>query len=103
MSENVSHTYRFGEKVVISNVDFLRSELETIFATEHVRRIIFDLENLRICDIYGVKLFLDFQRAADNSHKELLLYRPGALFMEVVKNAGLIQAFTIITELKDTN
>ncbi len=87
----------------MSNVDFLRSELETIFASEHLRRIIFNLENLRICDTYGVKLFLDFQRSAEISQKELLLYRPGTLFMEVIKNAGLIQAFTIVTELEESD
>ncbi len=87
----------------MSNVDFLRSELETIFASEHLCRIIFDLENLRICDTYGVKLFLDFQRSAEISQKELLLYRPGTIFMEVIKNSGLIQAFTIVTKLQEND
>ncbi len=103
MPENDSHTYRVGEKVVMSNVDFLRSELNPIFASAHVNRIIFDLENLRICDTYGVKLFLDFQRDAENSQKEMLLYRPGTLFMEVIKNAGVIQVFNIVTELGEND
>lgn len=103
MTENASHTYRFGEKVVLNNVDFLRSELESVFASEHVRRIIFDLENLRICDTYGVQLFLDFQRSAEKLHKELLFYRPGTPFMEIIKNAGLLQTFSIITELDEND
>ena len=101
VSEQLTSTYRFGEKVVISNVDLLRSEIESIISAEDVNRIIFDLENLRVCDTYGVQFFLQCRRSAEKANKELLLYRPGTLFRELLKNAGLIHVFTIVEVLED--
>ncbi len=101
-SKHLSYTYRFGEKVVIGNIDLISSELESLFASENVHRVIFDLESCRICDTYGIQLFLSFQRKAEKTNIELILYRPMALFLEILRTAGLLHIFTVVEELDES-
>lgn len=96
MSEQTTSTYRFGEKIVISNVDFLRSELEPLCSANDIHRVIFDLENCQVCDTYGVQFFLECRRKAEQQNKELILYRPGILLRAILKNSGIIHVFTIV-------
>lgn len=100
-SENRTFTFRFGERVVIGNVDNLNSELESCVGSENIQHIVFDLENVRICDSYGINFLLQFQRKAEKSQKELILYRPGALFRDILKNSGLSHIFTIVDNLEE--
>ena len=99
MPENKTHTYRFGEKVAIDNVEFLNSELEPYFTSVKVKNVIFDLENVYTCDLYGVNFFLQSQRCAEKNKKKLVLYRPTSLFKDILKDAGLLHIFTIMDSL----
>lgn len=92
MADPLIPTYRFGEKAVIGNVDFLRSEIEPLFKSAE-SRVIFDVQNLRICDVYGIQLFLDCKRHADEAGKRLILFKPGASFREILEQAGFSDWF----------
>ena len=100
MPESKTHTYRFGEKVAIDNVDFLYSELEPYFTSAKVNTIIFDLENVYTCDSYGIHFFLQSRRSAEKSKKKLLLYRPSPLLKDILKDAGLLHIFTFTDSLE---
>ena len=95
MPEKKTHTYRFGEKVAIDNVDFLNSELEPYFTSVKVKNVIFDLENVYTCDLYGVNFFLQSQRSAEKNKKKLILYRPSSLLKDI-KIPNKIFAYTYI-------
>jgi len=100
--ETKTLTYRFGEKVAVDNVSFLNTELEHFFQSENIRRIIFDLENVSICDLYGIHFFLQFQRRAENANKALFLYRPQPILIEILKNAGIVHVFTVIDTIEES-
>jgi len=100
--ETKTLTYRFGEKVAVDNVSFLNTELEHFFQSENIRRIIFDLENVSICDLYGIHFFLQFQRRAENANKALFLYRPQQILIEILKNAGIVHVFTVIDTIEES-
>jgi len=100
VTEQTSSTYRFGEKVVLKNVDFLRYELEPLCTAPDIHRIIFDLENCKVCDSYGVQFFLECRRKAELHNKELLLYRPGILLRAILKHSGISHVFTIVDTLE---
>ena len=100
-SETKTLTYRFGEKVAVDNVSFLNAELEPFFQTENIRRVIFDLENVSVCDLYGIHFFLQFQRRAESTKKALFLLRPQPLLIEILRNAGLVHIFTIIDQIEE--
>jgi len=99
--ENKTHTYRFGEKVAIDNVEFLNSELEPYFTSVKVKNVIFDLENVYTCDLYGVNFFLQSQRSAEKNKIKLVLYRPSSLLKDILKDAGLLHIFTIMDTLEE--
>ena len=101
MPVNKTHTYRFGDKVAIDNVNLLDSELESYFTSAKVKNIIFDLENVYTCDLYGVNFFLQFQRRAEKNKKKLILYRPSSLFKKILKDAELLHLFTILDTLEE--
>ena len=103
ISEKKTLTYRFGEKVAVDNVSFLTSELEPFFQSENIRRVIFDLENVSVCDLYGIHFFLHFQRRAEHVKKTLFLFRPKYVLVEILRNAGLVHIFTIINTLEDND
>lgn len=98
--ENKTYTYRFGEKVTIDNVDFLNYELGPRFASVKLKSIIFDLENIHVCDLYGIQFFLHSQRNAEQNKKQLILYRASPLLKDILKDAGLFQIFTFTDSLE---
>ena len=99
-SESKTYTYRFGEKVAIDNVDFLNDELESYFASKKLKSIIYDLENVHVCDLYGVQFFLHSQRSAEQNKKQLVLYRASSLLKDILKDAGLFHIFTFTDSLE---
>ena len=99
-SESKTYTYRFGEKVAIDNVDFLNDELEPHFASAKVQSIIYDLENVHVCDLYGIRFLLHSQRSAEQNKKQLVLYRASSLLKDILKDAGLFKIFTFTDSLE---
>ena len=98
--ESRTYTYRFGEKVAIDNVDFLNAELESYFASAKVKNIVYDLENVHVCDLYGIRFFLHSQRSAEHNKKQLVLYRASPLLKDILKDAGLFHIFTFTDSLE---
>src|SRR4030042_6335910 len=101
-SKNLTPCYRFGEKVIISNVDSLTAECSPFFASKQLKCIVFDLKNLRICDTYGIQFFLECQRKAGQSGQDFILYRPGSMFKQIMKNAGLLHIFSIVDSVEES-
>ncbi len=99
-SSNISHTFRFGEKIFIGNVDNLSLELEPLILSVYIDRIIFDLESLCICDLYGINFFLQFQRKTEKFKKELILYRPSNIIRKILKDAGVFHIFKVTDKIK---
>ena len=99
-TENKTHTYRFGEKVAIDNVDLLNDELEPCFTSAKIKNIIYDLENVHVCDLYGIQFLLHSQRSAEQNRKQLVLYRASPLLKDILKDAGLFHIFTFTDSLE---
>jgi len=93
--EETTFTYRFGDKITIENTDRLIAEISGRFDDPAVTRIVFDLENVRECSSYGLRLFLMFQRRAEASGKSLVLYRPAAVLLDLFSTTRLDHVFTI--------
>jgi anti-anti-sigma factor len=98
--ESTNYTYRFGEKVAIDNVDFLNDELEPRFTSAKIQSIIYDLENVHVCDLYGIRFFLHSQRSAEQNKKQLVLYRASPLLKDILRDAGLFRIFTFTDSLE---
>jgi len=88
-------THRFGEKIDIGNCDALAEQCGRYFSISAIGTVIFDLENVRLCDSYGLKFLINFQRKAAETHKKLVLKRPDAILMEMFETTKLAQFFTI--------
>jgi anti-anti-sigma regulatory factor len=43
--------------------------------------------------VYGIQLFLDCKRHADEAGKRLILFKPGASFREILEQAGFSDWF----------
>ncbi len=99
-SESKTYTCRFGEKVAIDNVDLYHSELEPHLTSAKVKIIIYDLENVHVCDLYGIHFFLQSQRNAEQNKKKLVLYRASSLLKDILKDAGLFNIFTFTDSLE---
>jgi anti-anti-sigma factor len=94
------YVYAFGPKIVISNADSLREEIETIFNDAAVTCLVFDLQNVTECDSYGIKTLIDFHRRADAAGKRLLFYRPSENLRELFKITKLDEVFEISYSLE---
>jgi len=105
MVKNLSHNddsaavHKFGENIFFSNADSLTAACDGYFTNEKVRAIVFDLENVRLCDSYGLRFLINAQRKAIASNKRLLLYRPDENFTSTLAAAKLEHFFTIVDKL----
>jgi anti-anti-sigma factor len=88
-------TYKFAEKIFLGNADGLRSGVDRLFEDSGVTTIVFDMENVRLCDSYGLKFLITFQRKALSSGKALYLFRPDFILREMLDNTRLSRVFTI--------
>jgi anti-anti-sigma factor len=100
--ENTVFTYRFGERITIENADRLVSEISLRFDSPSISKVIFDMENLRECSSYGLRMFLIFQRRAEQTGKSLLLYRPTPAIMELLSITRLDHVFSISETTSDS-
>jgi anti-anti-sigma factor len=94
-------TYKFGEKIFLGNADALSVIVDKIFENKDAATIVFDLENVRLCDSYGLKFLINYQRRANTTGKKLLLYRPDQFLKEMLANTKLSHFFTITDTLDD--
>jgi anti-anti-sigma factor len=92
-------TYRFGEKIFLGNADGMSLVVDKLFENEAARTIAFDLENVKLCDSYGLKFLINYQRKANTIGRKLLLYRPDAFLKEMFDNTKLSHFFTIVDTL----
>jgi anti-anti-sigma regulatory factor len=88
--------YKFGEKIFITNADALTKACDGHFIDEKVRTIVFDLVNVQICDLYGLRFLINAQRKAAASDKRLLLYRPDVKLSSMLAQAKLRHIFTLV-------
>ena len=86
---------KFGEKLDLATTDALNVQCEPHYKDKKVRVIVFDLENVRFCDSYGLKFLIFAQRKAAAAQKRLVLYRPDAVLMDVFAATRLLHFFTI--------
>lgn len=99
MSEKSIHTIRFGEKVIIGTVDNLILELDSYISKKSISKIVFDLENVIMCDSYGLTFFVQARQKSSKANIELVLYRPNKLLKDILENTKLINVFTIVETL----
>jgi anti-anti-sigma factor len=88
-------TYKFAEKIFLGNADGLRSHIEKFFDDGAVTTIVFDMENVRLCDSYGLKFLITFHRKALTTGRRLFLFRPDFILREMLDNTRLSQVFSI--------
>jgi len=88
-------THTFGEKIDCTNCDALARQCEKYFFMPAVNNVVFDFENVRVCDSYGLKFLINFQRKAAENHKRLVLIRLDAIIKEMMSLTRLTQFFTI--------
>ena len=98
-SPSSTYTHRFGEKITIENADRLIAEISEHFDAPDITKVIFDLENVHECSSYGLRLFLIFQRRAEEHNKTLILYRPGEVLKDLFNTTRLDHVFTITDTL----
>jgi anti-anti-sigma factor len=91
--------YRFGEKIFLGNADGLGLIVDKLFESDEAQAVAFDLENVRLCDSYGLKFLINYQRRANTVGRKLFLYRPDAFLREMLDNTKLSHFFTIVDTL----
>ncbi len=101
--ENALYTHRFGEKITIENADRLIAEINQHFLLPEVKRVVLDLENVRECSSYGLRLFLIFQRKAEAEGKTLVMYRPHPVLLDLFRTTRLDHVFSIVQTLDDAD
>jgi anti-anti-sigma factor len=89
-------TYKFGEKIFLGNADALSVIIDKFFENPEGETIVFDLENVRLCDSYGLKFLINFQRRANILKRALILYRPDQFLKEMLTNTKLLHFFTVV-------
>jgi anti-anti-sigma factor len=94
-------TYKFGEKIFLGNADGLRSHIDKFFEDAAVSAVVFDLENVRLCDSYGLKFLITYHRKSLSAGKKLYLFRPDIIVREMLDNTKLSQVFTITDAMPD--
>jgi anti-anti-sigma factor len=93
--------YKFGEKIFLGNADGLGIIIDKMFEKPDAQTIVFDLENVKMCDSYGLKFLINYQRKANTAYKTLLLYRPDAFLTEMLSSTKLTQFFSVVDTLDD--
>jgi anti-anti-sigma factor len=88
-------TYKFGEKIFLGNADELRAQIDKFFDDTAVSAVVFDMENVRLCDSYGLKVRITDQRKALSAGRRLYLFRPDVILREMLDNTRLSQVFAI--------
>ncbi|MBD3343471.1 MAG: STAS domain-containing protein [Chitinivibrionales bacterium] len=102
MSDNEDRfLYKFGEKVYIGNTDNLSAVISSNIESKDPSTIIFDLENVRLCDSYGLRMFITFHRKITSEGKTLIFYRPDPLLREILDTVKLSKIFTIVDTLDE--
>jgi anti-anti-sigma factor len=91
--------YKFGEKILIGNADNLWENIGPLFNDPQNTVIVFNLENVRICDSYGIRLLLNCQRRAESCGKKMVLLKPDHLIREMFVNVRLDTVFTIVEDI----
>jgi anti-anti-sigma factor len=89
-------TCKFGEKLSLGNADTHRAIIDGFFDDPSVDTIMFDMENVRLCDSYGLKFLLTYHRKAEATGKKLILFRPDFILQEMLDNTKLSNVFKII-------
>jgi anti-anti-sigma factor len=88
-------TYKFGEKIFLGNADALSVIVDKIFENKDAETIVFDMENVKLCDSYGLKFLINYQRRANTTGKKLVLYRPDQFLKEMLASTKLLHFFTV--------
>ncbi|MBD3319987.1 MAG: STAS domain-containing protein [Chitinivibrionales bacterium] len=88
--------YKFGEKIYIGNTDNLAAVLSSYIESKDPSTVIFDLENVRLCDSYGLRLFINYHRKLSDAGKRLVFYRPDPIIREIFESVKLTRVFTIV-------
>ena len=91
--------YQLGETINLANADMVQARIEPFFTNDKLRTIVLDMEHVRLCDSYGLRLFINLQRKAGQFNKTLVLYRPDALMRGMFVNTRLDHIFTITDTL----
>ncbi len=92
-------TYKFGEKIFLGNADALMIHVDRLFDDATVQTIVFDLEQVKLCDSYGLKFLIGCQRKCNTIGKKLVLFRPDSILRELLDNTKLTHFFTLADTL----
>jgi anti-anti-sigma factor len=95
--------HRFGEKIFLGNADGLGVVVDKLFESPEAQTIVFDMENVKLCDSYGLKFLINYQRKANTTGKSLLLYRPDSFLREMLESTKLSHFFIIVDVLNGSD
>lgn len=93
--------YKFGEKIFLGNADALSVIIDKLFENKDAATIVFDMENVKLCDSYGLKFLINYQRRANSTGKKLILYRPDQFLRELFVSTKLSHFFIIADTLDE--
>jgi anti-anti-sigma factor len=93
-------TYKFGEKIFLGNADALSVIVDKIFENKDAATVVFDMENVKLCDSYGLKFLINYQRRANTTGKKLVLYRPDQFLKGMLASTKLLHFFSVSDTLE---
>jgi anti-anti-sigma regulatory factor len=85
-----------GEKIFIGNADNLAALAGPRLEPAHPTTVVIvDMSGVIECDSYGLRVLLALLKKANLAKKRFLLYRPGAVFTEMMTLLNLGQIFSV--------
>jgi anti-sigma B factor antagonist len=87
---------RFSGELDITQVDYAEAQVRPMLTEGASGPIIIDLSELTFCDSSGIRLLLQFEIAAADSGREVLLRQPARIFRRIVEALGLESEFRFV-------
>jgi anti-anti-sigma factor len=93
----------FGEKIDTLTCDSYRMRIEPCFEDKKIKTVVLDVSRVRMCDSYGLRLFINLQRVAGQTNRKLILYRPDEILSDLLESTLLTKVFTIVNTEEQLN
>ncbi len=92
--------YRCSESITIVNADFQRARILEGLNDPCVKRVVLDMESVKICDSSGIRMLLSIHRVTLEKNMALLLYKPDTYFSGMIASVKLDTIFTLVNDVE---